>query len=217
MRRVIFDCDGVLMDSEPVAAQLLRDEVVEFGWVMSAHEANGFTGLTWTSIKPIIEKKIGQILPPSWIAQLQQKLFDRLARDVKPMAGAANLLASMAEQSVDYCVASNSSHREMQIKFSVTGLWPLVAGRLYSASDVERGKPAPDLFLLAAGPVAPSKCLVIEDSLPGITAAHAAGMAVVVLESDHALPSLPCRPLAVIKHLHQLNPILTSVYMTEVA
>ncbi len=179
LRLVIFDCDGVLVDSEPVANRVVAEELTALGWPMTAHEADGhFLGLTFTDMQPIIERRLGQPLTAAWKQALVQKVIDAMAEGVGPIAGAVEALHSTTALGLPWRIASNSSHEEMHVKFGRLGIRELVAGRVHSHRDVARGKPAPDLFLAAAAAqgVSPAECVVIEDSVPGATAAAAAGM-----------------------------------------
>lgn len=179
LRLVIFDCDGVLVDSEPVANRVVAEELTALGWTMTTHEADGhFLGLTFTDMQPIIERRIARPLSAEWKQALVQKVIDAMAEGVGPIAGAVEALHATTALGLPWRIASNSSHEEMHVKFGRLGIRDLVAGRVHSHRDVARGKPAPDLFLAtaAAQGVAPEHCVVIEDSVPGATAAAAAGM-----------------------------------------
>lgn len=185
LRLVIFDCDGVLVDSETLANRVCADEVTLLGWPMTGAEAMAhFMGLRLLDVASLVEACTGRPVPPGWVGHLQGRLVDVLGREVEPVPGAADVLRATAALGLAYRVASNSSHEEMAAKFARTGLAPLVAGRVHSARDVARGKPAPDVFLAAAAAegVPPGACLVVEDSVPGARAAAAAGMACVGLD-----------------------------------
>ncbi len=181
LRLVIFDCDGVLIDSEPLSQAVLAEEALAHGWRMTEAELHETTGLTWSALKPVLEGRLKLELPDNWARMMQDRIVAVLGTHVKAMPGARALLEQTAALGLPYRIASNSSHEEMDQKFGATGLLALVRGRVHSARDVARGKPAPDLFLAAAEAegVPPERCLVIEDSAPGIAAAHAAGMQVV--------------------------------------
>ena len=215
---VIFDCDGVLIDSEPVSRRLLAEEARTLGWDMTEAYAHRFTGLTWSAIQPIYEAETGHALPPAWPVTLQERLIARMAAGVPAMEGAGAVLQATAALGIPYRVASNSSHAEMVEKFSRTGLSPLVAGRVHSARDVARGKPAPDLFLAAAHAegVPPGACLVVEDSVPGMAAAHAAGMRVVALAPDGLPPGLAA-PHHVVRSLAELPALFAAARMERAA
>jgi len=179
LRLVIFDCDGVLVDSEPVANRVVAEELTALGWAITPHEADGhFLGLTFTDMQPIIERRLGRPLTPDWKQALVQKVMEAMAEGVGPIPGAVEALHATASLGLPWRIASNSSHEEMHVKFGRLGIRDLVVGRVHSHRDVARGKPAPDLFLAAAAAqgVSPEECVVIEDSVPGATAAAAAGM-----------------------------------------
>jgi len=179
LRLVIFDCDGVIVDSEPVSNRIIAESLTSLGWPMDTAEATRhFLGVTLTDMKPIIEGRLGRALPASWKSELAARIIAALAVEAAPIPGAIDTLRLLTVMGVPWRVASNSSHAEMRAKFARLGIGELVSGRVHSHSDVARGKPAPDLFLAAAAAqgVAASECLVIEDSLPGVRAAVAAGM-----------------------------------------
>ncbi len=179
LRLVIFDCDGVLVDSEPVSNRVVAAELTVLGWPMTPAEADRhFLGMTLADMMPVIEHRLGRPLPAGWRARVVGRLVEALSREAEPVAGALEALAGVTALGLPWRVASNSSPEEMQTKFSRIGIFSLVAGRLHSSREVARGKPAPDLFLAAAAAegVAPADCLVIEDSPPGVRGAVAAGM-----------------------------------------
>ena len=179
LRLVIFDCDGVLVDSEPVSNRIVAEALSTLGWEMTAAEAERrFLGLTLTDMVPLIEDRLGRRLPPGWKQALTERLVAALAHEAVPVAGAYEALQGVSTLGLPWRVASNSSHEEMQAKFGCIGLAAAVAGRLHSHRDVRRGKPAPDLFLAAAAAegVGAEECVVIEDSVPGARAAATAGM-----------------------------------------
>ena len=180
LRLVIFDCDGVLVDSEPVSNRIIAADLTARGWPMPTEEATRrFLGLTLPAMRPTVEAQLGHALPPSWEAALQARIVAALSAEATPVPGALAALQAVTEMGLAWRVASNSSHAEMAAKFRRIGIAGLVAGRVHSFTDVPRGKPAPDLFLAAAAAegVAPESCIVIEDSLPGVQGAVAAGMA----------------------------------------
>ncbi len=179
LRLVIFDCDGVIVDSEPVTNRLTAAEFSELGWTMSAAEAERmFLGMNFEAMVPVVEARLGRRLPADWAKRFVDRLVEVLEREVEPIPGAPEALAAISALGVPWRVASNSSHAELHAKFTRLGISDLVAGRLHSHHDVAQGKPAPDLFLAAAAAegVTPAECLVIEDSVTGARAAAAAGM-----------------------------------------
>ncbi len=178
LRLVIFDCDGVLVDSEGMSREVVLGEAARLGWTLDEAGAVGFTGRRWSDLQADFEAGSGMKLPESWPLDMQRHLLARMAGGIASMPGAADMLRATTELGLPYRIASNSSHEEMAAKFAATGLAGLVAGRCHSAKDVGVGKPAPALFLAAAAAagVAPPDCLVLEDSLPGVIAALRAGM-----------------------------------------
>lgn len=183
LRLLIFDCDGVLIDSEPLCDRVVAEEVTALGWTMTTEESSRlFLGMSFHDMGPMIEATLGRSLPSDWVASLVMKLTAVLAAEVQAMPEARAVLEATSGLGLAWRIASNSSHQEMQAKFDRTGLEDLVAGRLHSSDDViavgGRGKPAPDLFLAAAAAagVPPASCLVVEDSVHGVRAAVAAGM-----------------------------------------
>ena len=179
LRLVIFDCDGVIVDSEPVTNRLTASEFSELGWPMTPAESEKlFLGMNFEAMLPVVEARLGRKLPSDWAERFVNRLVEVLEREVEPIPGAAEALAAISALGLPWRVASNSSHAEMRAKFGRLGMLEVVAGRLHSHHDVAQGKPAPDLFLSAAAAedVSPDECIVIEDSVPGARAAAAAGM-----------------------------------------
>jgi HAD superfamily hydrolase (TIGR01509 family) len=179
LRLVIYDCDGVLVDSEPIVNRVIAEELTRLGWPMTGSESHQrFLGLNLGTMVPLIEAHLGRSLPTGWESDLIARLIDVLAEEVSLMPGASDALATTSSLGLPWRIASNSSHAELHAKLGRNGLLPVVTGRLHSHHDVAQGKPAPDLFLAAAAAegVAPETCLVVEDSLPGVRAAMAAGM-----------------------------------------
>lgn len=179
LRLVIFDCDGVLVDSEPVSNRILAEDLTARGWAMTTEEATRrFVGTTLRDMRPLIEAHLGADLPPSWGEDVTQRIVDALAEESVAIPGAIDTLRALTALGLSWRIASNSSHAEMRAKFARIGIDGLVSGRVHSHTDVAAGKPAPDLFLAAARAqgAAAAECLVIEDSVPGVRAAVAAGM-----------------------------------------
>ena len=179
LRLVIFDCDGVIVDSEPISNRVTVTELAALGWTMTSAEADQmFLGMTFSDMVPMIERRLGRPVPPGWHETLKARLIEALTREATAIAGALEALAGLSALGVPWRIASNSSHEEMAAKFARLSIASMVAGRMHSHRDVGQGKPAPDLFLAAAAAegVAPAECVVIEDSLPGVRAAAAAGM-----------------------------------------
>lgn len=179
LRLVIFDCDGVIVDSELIASRMTAAAITALGWPMTQQEAQDrFIGMTIVDMMPIIADVIGRPVPPDWRADLNASFIASLAREATAIPGAIAALDGVSALGLPWRVASNSSHEEMVVKFARIGLTERVTGRVHSHRDVARGKPAPDLFLATAQAegVSPDECVVIEDSTTGARAAAAAGM-----------------------------------------
>jgi hypothetical protein len=180
---VIFDCDGVLIDSEAICDQVVAAKLAEDGWALSPADCHLlFLGLTFPDIQVAAEARLGRSLDADWVAEVVQRTTLAMTREAEPIPGAFAALEGVIALGLPFRIASNSSREEMAAKFARTGFSALVEGRVHSAYDLiargKQGKPAPDLFLEAAAAegVPPAGCLVIEDSLAGVRAAVAAGM-----------------------------------------
>ncbi len=184
---VIFDCDGVLVDSEPIANRVLAALLARAGLSLSEDEVmRRFVGRTKAGCMALAEELLGRALPRDFGATWDGALYAALRAELRPVEGIGALLAEIA---VPFCVATNSSPERLGIALETTGLAGLFAGRAFTASEVPRPKPAPDLFLHAAKAMgaAPSRCIVVEDTPTGARAARAAGMAVLgVAAAPHA-------------------------------
>ncbi len=210
IRLVIFDCDGVLIDSESLSNRIVAEEVTKLGLPMTHAESMAtFVGYTLEDMPAIIEPRLGRAVPPGWVDQVRQALIAAFG-DIQTIAGAEAALHAVAALPLPFRVASNSSHEEMAAKFAATGLAPLFDGRRHSALDVSRGKPSPDVFLAAAAAegVPPAACLVVEDSLPGVRAAVSAGMQVVGLAPGTDGSPLRAAGAEIIHSLAELAPLV---------
>jgi beta-phosphoglucomutase-like phosphatase (HAD superfamily) len=179
LRLVIFDCDGVLIDSEAIANRIVAAELTKLGWAMDPASARRrFLGMTFTDMEPVIARTLGREIDPLWRAGLAETIIAAMASEVGLIDGAVAALDGADALGLRWRIASNSSHQELAVKFARVGLTRRVAGRVHSHADVARGKPAPDLFeaCAVAEGVAAGHCIVIEDSEPGTRAAQAAGM-----------------------------------------
>ncbi len=175
---VIFDCDGVLVDSEVIALAETRQALGEAGLYLSDEEVfDRFLGLSVEAIARSAEKDLGGALPASFPTDLTRRILAGFENELQGVAGIRQALAGLGAR---VCVASSSAPERIRRSLAAVGYARLFEPNIFSASAVERGKPNPDLFLYAAREMgaAPAACLVIEDSVPGVQAATAAGMQV---------------------------------------
>ncbi|WP_291995514.1 HAD family hydrolase [Candidatus Accumulibacter sp. ACC003] len=209
---LVFDCDGVLVDSEPIASRVLAETLTELGFSLTPRQAiDRYTGISLPAVLAQVAAEWGRALPTDFAARLRDR--QAFAAELQAMAGAAAMLAGLA---LPKCVASSGKLDKIRGNLALTGLLPYFAAHLFSAEMVARGKPAPDLFLLAAErmAVSPARCLVIEDSIAGVQAARAAGMRVVGftggahMRSGDAEALLAAGASAVFSRMHDLPRLL---------
>lgn len=176
---MIFDCDGVLVDSERLAVEVESRVLREMGWDLSADEVvRRFVGRSSEFMLSEVERRLGAERTVEFDNVTTDEIVDAFRTRLRAIDGVEHLIRALSGAGVATCVASSGSYRKMDLTLGVTQLGDLFDGRIYSASEVENGKPAPDLFLHAAGQMgfAPEACAVIEDSVHGVAAAVAAGM-----------------------------------------
>jgi HAD superfamily hydrolase (TIGR01509 family) len=177
---VIFDCDGVLVDSEPLACASFSRALKAQGLDWSVEETmRRLMGLSLKTSLEICEAELGRKLPGDFLEKMQAVTYQTF-RDapLQAVAGVKDAVRALQAAGLHTCVASSGAPEKMRFTLGLTDLWDLFDGRIFSASQVPRGKPFPDLFLHAAISmnVQPFECVVVEDSLPGVQAARAAGM-----------------------------------------
>ncbi|MEZ5754623.1 MAG: HAD family hydrolase [Paracoccaceae bacterium] len=175
---LIFDCDGVLIDSEVISARQLIEELKGYGVVMDmAFVSRHFLGRSYPVVLKEVRERWGVQLPERFEADYRARLLAAFERDLAPMPQIRETLRALA---IPYCLATSSSPERMRKSLEITGLSALFQDCAFTASEVARGKPAPDLFLHAASRMGAeaSACIVLEDSLNGIRAGLAAGMRV---------------------------------------
>ncbi len=175
---IIFDSDGVLVDSEPIANRILAAHLEATGYPCTfAQSVERFVGRALSSIIAMVEADRGQPLPDGFYDAVQDATFAAFREELNPVPGVADALRRIAARK---CVASSGRIEKLDLTLGVTGLRFHFGDRLFSATMARRGKPRPDLFLLAAARmgVAPADCVVVEDSVPGVGAARAAAMRV---------------------------------------
>jgi HAD superfamily hydrolase (TIGR01509 family) len=173
---VIFDCDGVLVDSERIAVKVDVEVFARLGLTLTeADVVERFVGRSDEYIVSELEHELGHPLAQDWEEEFTPLYREAFAVELRPVPGVSEALDQI---DIRTCVASSGSHEKMRYTLGLTGLYERFAGRIFSVSEVARGKPAPDIFLHAARQmgVAPARCAVVEDSRWGVEAARAAGM-----------------------------------------
>lgn len=206
---VIFDCDGVLVDSERIAVELDVEMLAHFGLDLTREQIIArFVGRSPSVMNEAIEAHLGHPLPPGWNAPFRPRFDERFARELTAVDGVVQALDQI---DVPMCVASGSDLDRLDYKLGLTGLHDRFAGAIFSSSQVACGKPAPDVFLFAAEcmGVAPERCAVIEDSPFGVQAANAAGMEAFAYAGGVVGPdALAGEPATVFTDMRQLPGLL---------
>jgi len=175
---VIFDCDGVLVDSELITNRIFAGMLNELGIPVTLEDMfEQFVGRSMAACLEKIAGLLGRPVPEEFVHQYQLRTTAALKSDLEVVPGIESVLDEM---SIPYCVASSGSHEKMQTTLGITGLLPRFQGKIFSVTDVARGKPFPDVFLYAAAQsgASPSQCAVVEDTPTGVAAGVAAGMTV---------------------------------------
>ena len=175
---VIFDCDGVLVDSEVISCRAHAQTLTRHGYPITEDQVLArFLGVSDREARQIVEAEIGRRLPDDFEAEVKEATLQFYAGDLRAILHVGDAIGAIG---LPRCVASSGTPEKIRHGLSCTGLYDRLAPHIFSASQVARGKPAPDLFLFAAREMqaSPARCLVIEDSVPGITGARAAGMTV---------------------------------------
>jgi HAD superfamily hydrolase (TIGR01509 family) len=212
---VIFDCDGVLVDSEPIAIRIDVEVIRRHGWDITESEVvDLFVGRSDSFMRAEVSRRTGRDLGADWDAAFVDDYRAALTRELQPVDGIVEAIDAIDELGLVTCVASSGSHDKMRFTLGLTDLWSRFEGRIFSASEVERGKPAPDLFLHAAGRMGvPSRrCAVVEDSAAGVEAALAAGMRVIAYAGGVTPRArLERRGVIAIDHMHDLPAAITSL------
>jgi HAD superfamily hydrolase (TIGR01509 family) len=180
---VIFDCDGVLINTEEIVVDIEVHVLASLGWPLDRDAIiERFLGRSHKDFVAEVERELGRPLPDGWEAEFQPLYEDAFARELVAIDGVLDVVEQLQ---IPTCVASSSRHDHLRRRLAQTGLYSHFEGRIFSAEDVARGKPFPDVFLHAASSmgVEPERCLVIEDSPAGVEAALAADMDVLVAHS----------------------------------
>ncbi|MFD7453142.1 HAD family hydrolase [Kitasatospora sp. NPDC059827] len=176
---VIFDCDGVLVDSEIIAVRVVGQLTAELGWPLTEAEVvEKFVGRSEAANHAMLAERLGEEAATLFDKRFRELHAEAVDAGLTPVDGLPEALDALAGLGLPMCVASSGTHEKMRHTLGRTGLYGRFEGRIHSATEVGRGKPAPDLFLHAARSmgVDPAACVVVEDSGPGVAAARAAGM-----------------------------------------
>jgi HAD superfamily hydrolase (TIGR01509 family) len=209
---VIFDCDGVLVDSEGISNGVLARMLTREGLPTTLREARrDYQGLLLTDIRRQAEAKLGRPLPPDWLAEYEHERAAAFRRDLGPVAGAAEAVQRVKVAGLKVCVASQGALEKTRMTLGLTGLRDLFPPHaLFSAHDVPRPKPDPALFLHAAATMntEPAACVVIEDTSSGITAAVAAGMRAIGYTADSDEDALRSAGAEIISSLEEIPELL---------
>ena len=207
---IIFDCDGTLVDSEPITVKVLIDHVAEFGLKLEYDEALGlFVGRDMAMIMVELEKRMDRPLPEDFVEEYRRRQAIELSRSVTCIPGAVELLKVVSRGKASICVASNAPRAKIDLNLQATDLEEFFQpSQIFSAYDVGKWKPDPTLFLHAAEQlgVAPKNCVVIEDSLAGIDASIAAGMQTIGYAPTAS--QQPTDKVQFVHHLADLIPVL---------
>lgn len=192
-KALIFDCDGTLVDSEPLGIAALLDEAALLGFEMDREYA--FTllkGKKMSTCVEILEARFMRTLPAEFVPNVRSRMADSFSAHLREIDGARELLTGLQ---IPYCIASNGPLEKIELTLTVSGLAEVLNGPIFSAYEVGHWKPSPELFLHAAREmgVDPDQCAVVEDSEPGIEAGLAAGMTVFALRQSPADSSLEAR------------------------
>lgn len=186
MKLVIFDCDGVLVDTEPTTQKTLSENLGGYGFAIAPQDCHKlFVGGTMASADAFLRTK-GVPLPDNWVEEINNQLFARLSQGVTVYDGILPLLDQLEAASVATAIASNGPPEKMRVTLGPSGLWQRFQGRIFSAHTHPPAKPAPDMLLAAAcaANIAPADCVMIDDNPSGLKAAHAAGMTAIGFASD---------------------------------
>ena len=211
---VIFDCDGVLVDSERLAIEVDIASIRELGWTITHDEViELFIGRAEADIYATIEERIGRSLTPQWHEKWSAEYLRVMDEELEAVPGVHAAVEQVHANGWASCVASSGSHAKMRRTLGRTGLWEHFEGRIFSAGEVARGKPEPDLFLHASARmgVPPQRCAVVEDSRFGVAGAKAAGMAVVGFAGGITPAASLAAADLVVEDMADLAPALSSL------
>jgi HAD superfamily hydrolase (TIGR01509 family) len=208
---VVFDCDGVLVDSEKLAVRVDSRVLADMGWPLTEAEiVERFVGRSDAYMRDEIGRQLGCVLADGWDDEYRQWYLDAFERELEAVDGIEEALAAIEAAGVPTCVASSGTHEKMRMTLGRVGLYERFAGRIFSVTEVERGKPEPDLFLHSAQAmgVDPAACAVVEDSRFGVDAALAAGMRAFAYVGGLTKPAMVEHATVVFDELRDLPRLL---------
>ncbi len=205
---IIFDCDGVLVDSEPITCQIITEMAWEIGIDVDYHfiEKN-FVGNSWKKNKEILEKKGNKPLPANFFQAYRKRSFQAFKKKLKPIKGVPELIHQL---NIPFGVASSGPIDKIRLNLGIVGLLPKFEGNIFSCWEIGKWKPDPAIFLYAAASMgfSPADCIVVEDSLFGIQAAIAGGFRVVAYANTHNEADLKATGVEVITKMKALYPMI---------
>jgi HAD superfamily hydrolase (TIGR01509 family) len=211
---VIFDCDGVLVDSEVISNRVLAAMLTEQGLPTTLPQARReYQGLLLADVLARVEAKLGRSLPVDWLARYEDERADAFRRELQPVAGAAEVVERLLGAGLRVCVASQGKLEKTRLSLALTGLDHLFPEHVrFSAYSVANGKPAPDLFLHAAATMGaePSRCAVVEDTPSGVQAAVVAGMRAIGYAADSDERALRKAGAELLRSLDELPRLLAA-------
>ena len=209
---VIFDCDGVLVDSEPISNGVLAQMLTEQGMSTTMAEAKAtYQGMLLQEVLATAQSQLGRALPPDWLEEYQRRRAAVFDAELQPVPGARELIGELLAGGQAICVASQGRLEKTDRSLSLTGLAELIdESWRFSAEQVPRGKPHPDLFLLAARTMGfePSECVVVEDTPSGVAAGRSAGMRVFGYAGETEAGVLELAGAEVVLSLGELVPLI---------
>ena len=203
---ILFDCDGVLVDSEGPSNIVLAKNLSGHGLPMTPEDCEAhFVGGTMAMVGEKA-REMGAHLPDNWIDEIYAQIYARLAEGVDVIAGIPEVLDRLEALGIPFCVGSNGSEEKMKITLGQTGLWERFSGAIYSAHTLGVAKPDPDLYLIAAERhgIDPARCVVVEDSLAGVTAAIRAGMRCLAYVAKGDGARLSDQGAEIIRHMSEI-------------
>lgn len=208
---IIFDCDGVLVDSEAIVNRVIYQQARELGASLTFEEAEEkFSGGNLNMVIAYVEQEIGHPVPDDFVPVFRKRSFEAFETEIQAVAGVEQLIQQLTKP---FCVGSNGPRNKIELTLGLTGLLPYFEGKIYSAYDVGKWKPDPTLYLTIAQTMnlEPHQCAVIEDSKFGVQAAKRAGMDVFgyAPHPKHE-QKLLAEGATVFQHMSQLLPLLTS-------